>query len=116
VIGEADAARAARAPTAVVIGDAFPGRRRYRLVGGDLAPAWADRVPPGTEAWCEITVWDAEDGAPGSFVGSFGGEVWPSAWPHLFTGHKGNAQSGAYTTITTDGLRLLAASLRAVAS
>lgn len=61
------------------------GERRFRLVGGDLAPDWVQyrtqrRPEPGRheEAWCEVTV------HPDGFIGSYGGAVWPSAWPELF--------------------------------
>jgi hypothetical protein len=83
-----------------------PGERfaRYRLEGGDLAPEWARSLRPGRTAWCEVTV-DTETG----IVGSFGGEVWPAAWPALFgtTGTaawpRGTAQTPAVPKLTDAG-------------
>lgn len=68
--------------------------RRYRIEGGNLTPEWAKMVRPGNVAWCEISVWG--DGADRS-VGSYGGEVWPTAWPHLFL-LKGPRSSGVRLT------------------
>ncbi len=70
-------------------------RARYRVEGGELAPAWASAVRPGNVAWCEISVY------PDGVVGSYGGEVWPSAWPELFELRgPGTAQLPKWTVIT----------------
>jgi hypothetical protein len=75
------------------------GATRYRLEGGTIAPGWNPRGP----VWCEFTL-----GADGCIY-SFGGEVWPLAWPSLFesTGTKewpqGTAQSPARTRLTAVG-------------
>lgn len=51
---------------------------RYRITGAPTSPAWASTVRPGREPWCEITTWDHVT------LGSYGGELWPMAWPELF--------------------------------
>lgn len=64
--------------------------KRYRLVGGDLSNGWEARA--GEDAWCEVSIWPAKPaegiyGAVEEHIGSYGGEVWPSAWPQLFVVH-----------------------------
>lgn len=51
--------------------------KRFRLEGGTLRQDFAETLRPGHVAWCEITVY-------GDHLGSYGGEVWPMAWPELF--------------------------------
>lgn len=72
---------------------------RYRVVGGTLANGWEPR--PGHEAWCEMTVRD------GQVVG-FGGEVWPSAWPHLFRYKEPSVQQPLCVVLTDAGQQLFA--------
>ena len=52
---------------------------RYRIEGGDLTPDWAAYLRPARIAWCDFTIWHGSE-----YLGSYGGEVWPSAWPALF--------------------------------
>lgn len=88
-------------------------RYRFRLVGEpEPDTEWTPR--PGNDPWCEITVWtnagilhepDNESLQP--TLGSYSGEVWPSAWPALFHWRQGSAQSGPSTRITDDGMNLL---------
>lgn len=90
----------------------FPEQHRYRIEGGDIAPEWATSLRRRATAFpsepvpevpsCEFTIWHS-----GNQLGSYGGTVWPSAWPHLFESHKGTAQSGPFTLVTTEGLRLI---------
>lgn len=76
---------------------------RYRLEGGDLAPEWRSRA--GRIAWCEISVWPDSGN-----VASYGGEVWPTAWPELFQALPSSAQLGSGgVAITEIGRQLLAA-------
>ena len=84
-----------------------PGRTRrcYRLEGGALAPQWAAEVREGEVAWCEISVWGDGDER---HVGSYGGEVWPTAWPQLFVPASTH---GAALRITPAGLAALDAAL-----
>lgn len=78
---------------------------RYRIEGGDLRGDWANSLRPARVAWCEFTIWgDARAGEP---LGSYGGEVWPSAWPALFAtpGPRGSA----LIRLTAAGAEALAA-------
>lgn len=66
------------------------GGRRFRVTGGDIAENWSRSIAPGKTAWCEMTV-SPESYSDGTRTGNwlvtcYGGEVWPSAWPHLFIG------------------------------
>lgn len=76
---------------------------RLRLVGGDLAKM--TEVRKGREAWCEVVVWLSGDGETGG-VRSFGGEVWPMAWPDIFT------QVNMTTVMLTDrGMEIASAAI-----
>lgn len=80
------------------------GCRRYRISGGDIAPDWAEACSErGEEPQCEVTIWGG-----GDQLGSYGGTVWPSAWPELFESHRGSAQSGPFTLLTDLGKRMIA--------
>ena len=91
-------------------GDYRPGQAvRYRITGGDLAPEWAAAVAVhGRPAWCEVTIW------PDGRVGSYGGEVWPTAWPELF-GSTGTQEWPRGPAHTPAGLRLTEAGRAAFA-
>ena len=89
-------------------GDNPTGARRFLLEGGDIAPEWAqslviraalrERVD---EAWCELSV------APDGTIGGYGGSVWPSAWPDLFTSiSPSNYGTGGFK-LTPLGFKLL---------
>lgn len=82
--------------------------RRFRVEGGTLRADWAASVRPGRVAWCEITVHDF-DGAP--WIGAFGGEVWPSAWPHLFAPQSNANGTRPSHCITDDGIVALQAAV-----
>jgi hypothetical protein len=96
----------------------FPAQHRYRIEGGEIAPEWSKSLRrsqaafPGTgdleTPWCEFTIW-----YQGNQLGSYGGSVWPSAWPQLFESHTGSAQSGPFTLATAEGLQLIADAERA---
>jgi hypothetical protein len=98
---------------------AFPAQHRYRIEGGEIAPEWSKTLARRVVAfqgcaavdetpWCEFTIW-----YQGNQLGSYGGAVWPSAWPHLFESHRGSAQSGPFTLATDEGLRLISDAERA---
>lgn len=57
------------------------GDNRFKLVGGELAEEWAKNVRPGAVPWCVVKV-------SGNQVVSYGGEVWPCAWPSLFSAYS----------------------------
>ena len=92
-------------PEATVLSYDGRDRLRVRLVGGDIASEWAPRVP--RLPWCDLTLLLRQGRLTETSIASFGGEVWPAAWPELFTSHRGTAQTGSYTLITYDGLALL---------
>jgi len=52
---------------------------RYKAVGEPTAADWIKTRRLGREPWCEFTIWHGQDR-----LSSFGGELWPSAWPELF--------------------------------
>lgn len=101
--------------------------REFKLVGGKIADEWATQLrvePKRVEPWCRITVGNRQQyvslhertpGASewrfttvlGDLVSSFGGEVWPAAWPALFECSRGTAQSGPQTKPTKLGRELL---------
>jgi hypothetical protein len=90
-------------PTVTELPGSTPERRIYLLEGGDLAPEWAKKVRPTEEAWCRIVVY-------GNAIGVYGGEVWPAAWPDLFTADPSNQRyhGGAGMIVTPLGMILLA--------
>lgn len=62
------------------------GDRRYRIDGAPETESWAKALKRNghTDGWCEFSWWP-DDGN----VGSFGGSVWPSGYPSLFTFEPG---------------------------
>lgn len=104
-----DAARNGE-PPAVTLLERTSWSSRYRLEGGTLAPDWAKSLRPGKVAWCEITVHD--DGR--HIVSGFGGEVWPAAWPALFT-VPANLGALEALRVTARGIELLAKASHAAA-
>lgn len=52
-------------------------RMRYRIEGGQIDPEWMPR--DGAPWWCEFTIYGDDDQ-----LASYGGTVWPLAWPALF--------------------------------
>jgi len=75
---------------------------RWKISGGDIAPEWRR---PGREPWCEFTLYVRDDEVD-VWLASYGGEVWPTAWPELF-----QAGRGAAVKITDTGLVYRAAAL-----
>jgi hypothetical protein len=91
-----------------------PGR--YRVEGGALSADWsrchakylereraAGREVPTGPPWCEVTV--ELEGTYAGMVGSFGGAVWPGAWPDLFTVSPQRPDGDGTTRLTALGLR-----------
>ncbi len=96
--------RAPVEPPTILLLENKHGFRRYKLEGGTLADEWAKSLHPGRSAWCVITVRDFN-----TFVASYGGEVWPMAWPALFKPVSPSVAGGtAGVELTMDGLRALA--------
>lgn len=73
--------------------------RRFRVESdaADLAPAWAASLREGRTPWCEVSIY------PDGFVGSYGGEVWPMAWPTYFEGCPGPAGQRGGVQLTEEG-------------
>jgi len=75
----------------------------YEICGGDLAPGWD--VRPGKAASCRFTIWHGRD-----TLGSYGGEVWPLAWPKFFEAIRPSVTMGsAGVRLTEAGMAALAA-------
>ena len=80
-------------PTITKIGETICGQR-FRIVGEPDVEESTRKWRQGREGrhdvepWCEVTIFAQKyaSGEPtGEFmVGSYGGELWPSAWPSLF--------------------------------
>ena len=68
------------------------------------------KLADGGTLSCRISIF-TRDGA--RFLSSYGGDVWPSAWPFLFVARRPSVQ-GAGHDITPEGLRLLTAADEAV--
>ena len=92
-------------------------RNRFRLEGGALSPDWsrahkrylerektAGREVPTGPPWCEVTMIDLDDAR--GIVSSFGGAVWPAAYPDLFTISPQQPDGDGSTRLTDRGLRL----------
>lgn len=80
------------------------GRRvseAFEIIGDPESQEWINAIRPPGSAWCSISLWDEEH------VGSYGGSVWPSAWPSLFrvVGRPGNQR----TLLTDAGREAMAA-------
>lgn len=65
----------------------------YTLTGGDITPEWRKHADErGGRVECRVTITATPNGwqhqprenGGGVYLGSFGGHVWPSAWPQLF--------------------------------
>jgi hypothetical protein len=74
-------------------------RTRYRIEGGEIAGGW--KVREGRQAWCEFTIYN-----DGNALASFGGEVWPGAWPDIFDVGPRSVH-GQTTTLTEKGRKLV---------
>ena len=101
------------------------GHCRFLLEGGDIAPDWteslrlrADRErTAGREvdrnAHCEVSIWFHPHGEGGiGHVGSYGGSVWPLAWPELFVRIAQDLMS-AGIAVTEEGWALIQAAREA---
>lgn len=90
------------------------GCRRYRLQGGDIRQDWRERCDERAEvAWCEVTIWE-HNSEPGTALGSYGGTVWPSAWPEIFS--VGPRTTHGQVTSLTDAGKALILAARALAA
>ena len=78
----------------------------YRVEGGDIRADWAayHAARYAHEApWCEISIWHG-----GHCLGSYGGSVWPTAWPELFRDLQRTAHGGGIE-LTEVGIAAIAA-------
>lgn len=71
----------------------------YRISGGEVAPEWRRSLRHGEAPWCEFTTWGS---GPERHVGSYGGTVWPTAWPDLFVALPSSAAGGSGGVALTD--------------
>ena len=96
----------------LVVGDT---RAEYKITGGTLEPSWAEshakylaREDKDEAPWCEFSIW-----YDGNQIGSYGGTVWPTAWPELFASLPPSAQLGSARVIVLPaGCELLAKARR----
>lgn len=82
-------------------------RARLHIEGGTLAEGWSPRK--GKDAWCEVVVY-LDDSCEEGWVGAFGGEVWPAAWPQIFHVLP-RTKDGQSTALTDEGVRLANAAI-----
>jgi len=77
--------------------------KTYRVEGTPTCPEWLASLR-GRPPYSEFTVYNGND-----HLTSYGGEVWPTAWPELFEPIQACAQYGsAGVRITEAGLLKLA--------
>ncbi len=69
---------------------------RYHISGGEIAPEWTERLRPGEEPLCEFTLWGNDDR-----LSSYGGSVWPLAWPTLFAPVPASVSCGSAGIVLT---------------
>lgn len=84
--------------------------KRFRISGGEIATDWkqaheerygkdSDEIP-----YCEFTINNKEFlNQEKMFISSYGGSVWPSAWPELFQSFTGSAYTGSFVLLTNQG-------------
>ncbi len=73
---------------------------KYRFVGEPETEDWKASLKPGREPYCEVNIDNR------GVVRSYGGEVWPSAWPSLFQIGQPSIY-GVETKLTPKGAALL---------
>jgi hypothetical protein len=57
---------------------------QWSLTGGEIHPSWQrDASAKDWKPSCRFTLW-LHDGVVDPRLGSYGGDVWPTAWPDLF--------------------------------
>lgn len=96
---------------------------RFGIAGGTIESSWqksldeyvkrehaAGRKATGLP-WCKVTV--EIDGPYAGVVSSFGGSVWPGAWPALFTIAPQRPDGDGSTRLTDLGLELFKAAIEA---
>lgn len=77
---------------------------RYRIEGGEIDARWAETLRRGHTPWCEFTVT-----GDGISLSSYGGEVWPTAWPRFFQAPtKRTIYNNGHIYLTDEGRALLA--------
>ena len=82
---------------------------QWKITGGEVDPSWRREVAQaGWEPWCRFSLY-VVDGEVDVRLSSYGGEVWPVAWPDLFEA-RGHGY-GRAVQITDLGLQFRAASL-----
>ena len=91
-------------------GRGFATRQRYRIVGEPTSEAWKKSRREDHEPWCELTIYSDDDR-----LTSYGGELWPMAWPEWFTPIPGSPSAGSGGIhVTREGMKVLRAAANAV--
>lgn len=85
----------------------FHRREQWTIEGGEIDPAWRPRS--GEKPSSRFTLY-VVDGEVDLRLASYGGTVWPTAWPDLFCGNR-RPGSRAFVEITDEGLMLREAAL-----
>lgn len=80
-------------------------REAWTISGGEVDPAWR-QIAAGWEPSSRFSLY-VVDGEIDVRLASYGGVVWPTAWPTLFQGNR-RPGSRAFVEITDQGLRLRA--------
>lgn len=83
-------------------------REQWLITGGEIDPAWRRHAGAG-EPSSRFTLY-VVDGEVDFRLASYGGAVWPTAWPELFQGNR-RPGSRAFVEITDLGLTFRAAAL-----
>lgn len=83
-------------PPMITILDRDDVSTRYCIRGGEIAPDWEAALRPGEEPACAFTLWGRDDR-----VTSYGGTVWPTAWPALFAPVPPSVQAGTAGIVLT---------------
>lgn len=82
----------------------------FEIRGGDVALEWALRLRAPEAPWCRVTMvssdWQsiARAQGGGTYLASFGGSVWQSAWPQLFEARGRYGVAGHRLTLLAETL------------
>lgn len=77
--------------------DRFDGgiqRAEYRAEGPVSCPTWRASLREGRAPYCYFSIWSGPD-RDGDMLSSYGGEVWPTAWPELFQALPASVAEGS---------------------
>lgn len=100
-------------PGSVIYIDAY-SQNDYKIHGSPTSDNWKRPGKAPLECWCNISINGGIFGGvaitpetfPTPWVSSFGGEVWPGAWPELFIAPPRNNYACGPNTLTPLGLQI----------